>query len=223
MTKPAWKPIRVRLGQIKAWEGNPRMSTKSQAQRIIQSERKFGQPIPFLLMPMVDGQYPLLDGHQRLSAWFTVYGADYEMDAMVSNRPLSEDEHKEMVITLHTGAVGSWDWNALSGWSAGDLQAWGMDKSALDGWNNDANNLREMMTAGISEEEGFAGLPNEDRAPFQQMTFTLHDEQSETVREALKLSKGLGNFTDSPNENSNGNALARICEMFMSFEYEKRN
>lgn len=68
----------------------------------------------------------------------------------------------------------------------------------------------------LSEEEAFGGLPDQDRAPFQQMTFTLHDEQSDTVREAIKLSKSMGAFTDSPNENSNGNALARICETFIT-------
>ena len=67
----------------------------------------------------------------------------------------------------------------------------------------------------LSDEEGFGGLPTEDRAPFQQMTFTLHDEQSETVREAIKLAKAQGAFTDSTNENSNGNALARICETYI--------
>ena len=78
--------------------------------------------------------------------------------------------------------------------------------------------LQGMMNSPqiLSEDEAFSGLPSEDRAPFQQMTFTLHDEQAETVREALKLSKGMGAFTDSPNENSNGNALARICETFIT-------
>ena len=127
------------------------MSTKAQAQRIIASERKFGQPVPFLLAPEVDGRFLLYDGHQRLAAWFTVYGADYEMDAMVSDRALTEAEHKELIITLHTGATGSWNWDALSSWSAGDLQEWGMNGDALKGWNNDANNLKELLNADNTE------------------------------------------------------------------------
>ena len=79
------------------------MSTKAQAQRIINSERTFGQPVPFLLAPEQDGKFLLYDGHQRLSAWFTVYGAEHVMDAMVADRPLTEAEHKELIITLHTG------------------------------------------------------------------------------------------------------------------------
>ncbi len=149
--KPNWTPRRVRLGQIQAWDGNPRMSTKAQAQRIIQSERKFGQPVPFLLAPEQDGRFLLYDGHQRLAAWFTVYGADYEMDAMVSDRPLTEAEHKELVITLHTGATGSWNWDALASWSAGDLQEWGMNSDSLKTWNTDANNLKELLNAETAE------------------------------------------------------------------------
>ncbi len=68
----------------------------------------------------------------------------------------------------------------------------------------------------LSEDEAFGALPNEDRAPFQQMTFTLHDEQAETVREAMKLAKAQGAFIDTGNDNSNGNALARICETFIT-------
>ncbi len=68
----------------------------------------------------------------------------------------------------------------------------------------------------LSEEEAFGNLPDQDRAPFQQMTFTLHDEQAETVREAMKLAKAQGAFIDTGNENSNGNALARICETYIT-------
>jgi ParB family transcriptional regulator, chromosome partitioning protein len=62
----------------------------------------------------------------------------------------------------------------------------------------------------------FDMLPDSDRAPFQQKTFTLHDEQAATVDEAIKLAHSLGEYVDSPNENSNGNALARICEVFIT-------
>ena len=75
--------------------------------------------------------------------------------------------------------------------------------------------LRDELEVEMDIEDAFGRLPDEDRAPFQQMTFTLHDTQAEVVREALQVSKGLGEFIDSDNENSNGNALARICEMFV--------
>ena len=58
-------------------------------------------------------------------------------------------------------------------------------------------------------------LPDGDKQPFQQMTFTLHDSQADIVRRALDAAKDAGDFDGSPNENSNGNALARIAEAFL--------
>jgi len=58
-------------------------------------------------------------------------------------------------------------------------------------------------------------LPYGDKAPFQQMTLTLHDDQAEGVRRAIEAAKKNGPFIDSPNENSNGNALARIAEAYI--------
>ena len=57
-------------------------------------------------------------------------------------------------------------------------------------------------------------LPDGEKAPFQQMTFTVSDQQAETVKEALLRAKRDGDFENTGNENSNGNALARICEAY---------
>jgi len=48
------------------------------------------------------------------------------------------------------------------------------------------------------------------------MTFNVSDSQVEYVQRALKLSKSLGSFDETENVNGNGNALARVCEMFVS-------
>jgi len=81
--------------------------------------------------------------------------------------------------------------------------------------------LRAML-AGLAED--VMGLPGEfedamgqlqsgDKSPFQQMTFTLSDAQAETVKAALRLAQGSA-LIGTGNENSNGNALARICEAY---------
>lgn len=59
-------------------------------------------------------------------------------------------------------------------------------------------------------------LPAGEKSPFQQMTFTVSDEQAEQVKAALDAAKKMGPFVDTGNENSNGNALARVCEVFLS-------
>lgn len=57
-------------------------------------------------------------------------------------------------------------------------------------------------------------LKDGDRAPFQQMTFTLHDEQAEELNAAIKKAKNEGGSTSAVNENSNGNALYFIAQRF---------
>ncbi len=64
-------------------------------------------------------------------------------------------------------------------------------------------------------DEVFDGVPDTDRAPFQQMTFTLHDTQVEIVKRALEKAK-QSKIAPSVNENSNGNALALICEAYLN-------
>lgn len=58
-------------------------------------------------------------------------------------------------------------------------------------------------------------LPSGDREPFQQMTFTLHDSQVETVKQAIDKAKHGASFDDMPNENSNGNALAVVAGAYL--------
>ena len=125
------------------------MSTKAQANRILRSFRDLGQIQTIAIGPAEDGLYPLYDGHQRVAALFTVKTPDYELLALQSNRQLTEDERRQVAVLLHT-ATGSWDWNALSGWSAADLREWGMDSDTLKGWGNDVSNLTALLS---SEEE----------------------------------------------------------------------
>ena len=76
--------------------------------------------------------------------------------------------------------------------------------------------LRAMLGNGEGVEPvGFPVLADGDRAPFQQMTFTLADEQAKIVTRAVKEAIAAGPFVGSPNENGNGNALARIAEAYI--------
>jgi DNA modification methylase len=158
MSDIVWTNTRVRLGDLKPWSDNPRLSTKAQARRLLASFEKFGQ----VQTVAIDPDCNVLDGHQRLSALLTIHGDKYELDARQSSRALSDAERRELVVSLHAGAVGSWSWDALSSWSADELTGWGMDKDLLKSWNNDANNLKELLQ---SEQAGGADAePNVNEA-----------------------------------------------------------
>jgi hypothetical protein len=65
---------------------------------------------------------------------------------------------------------------------------------------------------------GFS-LNNGDKAPFQQMAFTLADEQAQMVKDALAEAKSLEEYKTQitfGNGNGNGNALALIIEQWQA-------
>jgi len=67
------------------------------------------------------------------------------------------------------------------------------------------------------EEVGLPELPDGDKPEFETVTFTLHSTQSEILQEALSLAKEQGEFGEI-NTNTNGNAIARVCEGYLRGE-----
>jgi len=61
-------------------------------------------------------------------------------------------------------------------------------------------------------DAAFGKLPTDDRPDATQMTFTVTLDQAEQIKECLAASKKKHDFTDTGNENSNGNALWAICD-----------
>jgi len=108
------------------------------------------------------------------------------------------------------GEEAEWD-DALLAVELGDLKDDGFDL-ALTGLSED--DLSKLLPE-IKPLEEMPSLASEDREPFQQMTFVLHDEQVEQIKAAIEAAHKLGDY-DSPNENRNGNALARVCEIFVT-------
>jgi hypothetical protein len=82
----------------------------------------------------------------------TIHGADYQIDARQSNRALTEPERRKLVITLHAGAVGAWDWDSLSSWEAPQLIDWGLDTDALKDWKRDVTALDNMLASEMPPE-----------------------------------------------------------------------
>ena len=90
-----------------------------------------------------------------------------------------------------------------------DTGAFDMDLSGFD-----ARELERVINYFRVEETMPPEMANGDRAPFRQVTFTLHDSQFEQVESAIQKAKSAGASAEV-NENSNGNALAFICERFL--------
>lgn len=139
--------------------------------------------------------------------------SDAEADAMTladNARGLQGTDNAEAIIAM---AAGFGRQSAL-------MADMGFDATALDALVRSAGDAL-LASDGIDgasmrdTADAFGALPDGDKPAFQQMTFTLHNSQAETVRRALDAAKDAGDFNGSPNENSNGNALARIAEAYL--------
>jgi hypothetical protein len=77
--------------------------------------------------------------------------------------------------------------------------------------------IGNSVTAPTEDQWGaaFDALPDGDKSPFQQMTFTVSDAQADTIHDALAKAKKDGGIAPTDNENSNGNALWRMADVYL--------
>ena len=184
---------------------NSRTHSPEQVAQIAASIREFGFTNPVL----IDEQGGVIAGHGRIMA---AQSLGLEQVPCLILEGLSDTQKRAYVIADNKLAENA-------GWNQ-DLLAAEMQALIDDGYDPvhtgfDERELGDLLAV-TQELDQMPQLPDGDREPFQQMTFTLHDEQAEQVKAAMEAAKALGPFIDSPNENSNGNALARICETYLS-------
>lgn len=201
---PPEKVEQLKIGVLKPYPNNARTHSDEQVAQIARSIEEFGWTNPVL----IDGDNGIIAGHGRVLA-----AKHMGLDTVPCIRleHLTPEQARAYVIADNQLALqAGWD-DALLSLELKALDADGFDLSLL-GFGEDA--LDELM-ADVGEA-AFPALPDGDREPFQQMTFTLHDDQAADVGAALDAAKAQGPFGGGPNENSNGNALARICEGYLA-------
>jgi len=139
--KITWTNTTVKLGDLKPWGRNPKSISKAHAKRLLASWEKFGQFQTVAIGP----DYEVYDGHQRLSVLRAAYGDAYAVDARQSSRALDDTERRQLVIEAHAGTTGQFDWDALSGWDAAQLQEWGLDSETLQDWKTGIAAVNELV------------------------------------------------------------------------------
>ena len=203
MSDDTIKIERRKIGDLIPFARNSRTHSDEQVAQIAASIREFGWTNPIL----VDGANGVIAGHGRLLAARKLSMADVPVIVLDH---LTDAQKRALVIADNKLALNAgWDFELLENEVRG-LDDDGFDLSLLG--FDDAELSKMLAEVELSE---LPALPDGDREPFQQMTFTLHDEQVEQVKAAMDAAKAMGPF-DSPNENSNGNALARVAETFLT-------
>jgi hypothetical protein len=184
-----------KVSEVKANPNNPRVIKDDKFKKLVKSIQDFPEMLE--LRPIVvNSDGIVLGGNMRLKA---CKEAGLKEVPVIKAEDLTEDQQKEFIIKDNVG-FGEWDWEDLaSNWDAEELTEWGLDGIGFD------VNQDELDTE--------FSLPDGDKAPFQQMTFTLADEQAVQIQNAIaeiKLTDEYKFAETMGNENSNGNALYLI-------------
>lgn len=188
-----WVSRKVKVSDLKPYEKNPRKVSKESYDNLLKSMREDGYHQRILTTK----DLRVMGGHQRIKALKEI--GLTEIEILHPDRDITDEQFKRILVRDNLD-YGAWDYNLLAEiMPVAELQELGFDV-ALIGFVNDVK-LPELVT--------------DSDNPYMQMTFTLSTLQSETVKAALGMAKDQGEFVDTDNENSNGNALARICETYI--------
>ena len=183
-----------KITDIKLNPNNPRLIKDDKFKKLVQSIKDFPEMLDIRPI-VVNKDMIILGGNMRYRA--CKEAGIKEIPVIVTD--LSEDKQREFLIKDNTSG-GEWDWNVLANeWDVSELTEWGID---IPGFDIDSANLGTDFD-----------LPSGDKSPFQQMTFTLADEQAIQIQNAIQDIKMTDEYKYAEtmgNENSNGNALYLI-------------
>ena len=184
---------KVKISEVKPNPNNPRLIKDDKFKKLVKSIQDF--PDMLNVRPIVvNKDMIVLGGNMRLKAIKEAGHTEVAIEIV----DWTEDQQKQFIVK-DNASFGEWDWSDLANnWDSEELTDWGVD---IIGFSN-VEDLGEDFS-----------LPNGDKSPFQQMTFTLADEQAEQIKNAIEEIKRTEEYKYAEtmgNENSNGNALYLI-------------
>lgn len=191
-----------RVNQLLAHPNNARRHPARQRDALRASMNTLG-----IVSPVVVNERTgyVLDGHARIEEFLS---RDEYAEIDVLYVDLSDQEEAQFLATFdYITYLAEFDKDILAGLLEEiDISAPGMDALVED--------MKSLFSSPSSNDwAGVLDLPDGEKPPFMQMTFTLHNEQIEVVEQALRLAKQFS--VDERNANSNGNALHYLALVFL--------
>lgn len=189
--------IYLTLESIKPYENNPRINDTA-VDKVMNSIKEFGFQNPII----VDKNNVIIAGHTRYKASQKL--GLKEVPVIIADN-LTEDQVRAYRLADNkTAEFSEWDENILS--------------AELEGLLNMEDFGFEIEDINPDEFGTDFDLPDNDKSDIEQMTFTLHKEQANFIKDALERAKKEGLTVDYDiNTNSNGNALYGVV-----LEWEKQ-
>ena len=186
---------KVKISEVKINPNNPRLIKDDRFAKLVQSVKDFPEMLEIRPI-VVNADMVVLGGNMRLKA--CKEAGIKEVPIIVADN-LTEEQQREFLIKDNVSG-GEWDWELLANeWDSEELTEWGLEVVGFDVSSDEYG-------------ENFS-LKEGDKEPFQQMTFTLADEQAIQIQNAIadiKLTNEYKYAETMGNENSNGNALYLI-------------
>ena len=191
--------LKNNTGQVDGLPKNPRLLKDDKFKKLKQSLQDDPEMLELREVIAYDnnGELVVICGNMRLKA-LQELGVK-EVPTKILPNDTSVEKLKAYTIKDNV-AFGEHSWTDLANeWDAEQLADWGLE---VPGFDLNADELGTEFS-----------LPDGDKAPFQQMTFTLADEQAEQIKNAIQDIKETEEYKYAEtmgNENSNGNALYLI-------------
>ena len=196
----------MQIKDIKFDERNYRIHSEKNKQLIRKSINECG----LARSVVVDNENCLIGGNGVVSQLdkntkIKVIETDGSELVVVKRTDLSTDDEKRKKLAVMD--------NSTSDSSEFDLELLSVDFDVPD--------LNDMGIDfdGLECEIDMPELKDGEKSPFQQMTFTLADEQAEKIKEAISEAKKDDNYKyvdTMGNENTNGNALYMIVQEWLN-------
>ncbi len=190
---------KVKINKVKSNSNNPRFIKDTKFKKLVESIKSFPEMLEKRPI-IVDEEMVVLGGNMRLRACKEAGLKEVFIDVA---KGWTEKQKNEFIIKDNVG-FGEWDWDILGNeWNSVQLEDWGMDS-----WQNIDD---------IDTSDDFS-LPDGDKEPFQQQTYTLADAQAIEIKNAIADIKKTDEYKYCEtfgNENSNGNALYLIITQWV--------
>jgi ParB-like chromosome segregation protein Spo0J len=197
---------RAKLDALTCDPANVRKHDQRNLDAIKGSLQRFGQQHPII----VDGDGIIRAGNGRYMAMRALGWSECDI---VRTALKGAEATAFAIADNRTAELASWDDEALAQQLAA-LQIEDEELALATGY--DESEIESLAGAFDVDAIDAPDLPEGDRQPFRQMTFTVHDEQHALVEQAMRKAKDDGGSDSSLNENSNGNALAHICKAYLN-------
>lgn len=182
---------------------NAKLHSEQQISKIAGSIKEFGFNNPVL----IGADNGIIAGHGRVQAAQVLKLATVPC---IRLGHLTDAQKRAYILADNRLAEigGGWD-DSMLGIEIAEMGDFDFE---VIGFDSDA--IAKLAGVFDVEEASPPEMQDGDRAPFRQMTFTVHDEQFEEIEAAMRKAKEEGGGESAVNENSNGNAMAWICGRF---------